>query len=185
MYSNENRVITKLTRFTLNSFICMHRAEKKLFTSAQSQESKSSHGTSGKNNRVSHYLFLIIPWPKNNNVLFIRFSVLLWQKKSLSAFKCHNWTKGNWAQVVGRNCHPWSSIVFTFSLQSFSGNLTKEKVSVKGEKGQGKGARSNQRQEKKKRLSVLEPSLQKNAAAAFAHTEVQMQYILARSFRRA
>ncbi|XP_696310.4 olfactomedin-like protein 2B isoform X2 [Danio rerio] len=55
--------------------------------------------------------------------------------------------------------------------KSFSGNLTKEKVSVKGEKGQGKGARSNQRQEKKKRLSVLEPSLQKNAAAAFAHTE--------------
>ncbi|KAK7162882.1 hypothetical protein R3I93_007049 [Phoxinus phoxinus] len=54
--------------------------------------------------------------------------------------------------------------------KSFSGNLTKEKVSVKGEKAQGKGPRSNQRQEKK-RLSVLEPSLQKNAAAAFAHTE--------------
>uniref|UniRef100_A0A8C2EQJ1 Olfactomedin-like 2Bb n=1 Tax=Cyprinus carpio TaxID=7962 RepID=A0A8C2EQJ1_CYPCA len=52
--------------------------------------------------------------------------------------------------------------------KSFSRNLTKEKVSVKGEKVQGKG---NQRQEKKKRLSVLEPSLQKNAAAAFAHTE--------------
>lgn len=72
-----------------------------------------------------------------------------------------------------RNCHPWISIVFTFSLQSFSGNLTKEKMSVKGEKAQGKGPRSNQRQEKKKRLSVLEPSLQKNVAAAFAHTEVQ------------
>uniref|UniRef100_A0A8C1ZYJ6 Olfactomedin-like 2Bb n=1 Tax=Cyprinus carpio TaxID=7962 RepID=A0A8C1ZYJ6_CYPCA len=56
----------------------------------------------------------------------------------------------------------------TEKLLSFSRNLTKEKVSVKGEKVQGKG---NQRQEKKKRLSVLEPSLQKNAAAAFAHTE--------------
>ncbi|XP_051718197.1 olfactomedin-like protein 2B [Ctenopharyngodon idella] len=55
--------------------------------------------------------------------------------------------------------------------KSFSGNLTKEKVSVKGEKAQGKGPRTNQRQEKKKRLSVLEPSLQKNVAAAFAHTE--------------
>uniref|UniRef100_A0A673H0Z9 Olfactomedin-like protein 2B n=1 Tax=Sinocyclocheilus rhinocerous TaxID=307959 RepID=A0A673H0Z9_9TELE len=55
--------------------------------------------------------------------------------------------------------------------KSFSGNLTKEKVSVKGEKAQGKGPRSNQRQEKKKRLSVLEPLLQKNAAAAFAHSE--------------
>ncbi|XP_016380632.1 olfactomedin-like protein 2B [Sinocyclocheilus rhinocerous] len=54
---------------------------------------------------------------------------------------------------------------------SFSGNLTKEKVSVKGEKKEGKGPRSNQRQEKKKHLSMLEPSLQKNAAAAFAHTE--------------
>ncbi|XP_077081861.1 olfactomedin-like protein 2B isoform X3 [Siphateles boraxobius] len=53
--------------------------------------------------------------------------------------------------------------------KSFSRNLTKEKVSVKGEKAQGKGPRSNQRQEKK-RLSVLEPSLQKNVAAAFAHT---------------
>ncbi|XP_026101605.1 olfactomedin-like protein 2B [Carassius auratus] len=55
--------------------------------------------------------------------------------------------------------------------KSFSGKPTKDKVSVKGEKVQGKGPRSNQREEKKKRLSVLEPSLQKNAAAAFAHTE--------------
>ncbi|XP_026139358.1 olfactomedin-like protein 2B [Carassius auratus] len=55
--------------------------------------------------------------------------------------------------------------------KSFSGNPTKDKVSVKGEKVQGKGPRSNQREEKKKRLSVLEPSLQKTAAAAFAHTE--------------
>ncbi|XP_056100645.1 olfactomedin-like protein 2B isoform X1 [Rhinichthys klamathensis goyatoka] len=55
--------------------------------------------------------------------------------------------------------------------KSFSGNLTKDKVSVKSEKAQGKGPRSNQRQEKKKRLSVLEPSLQKNVAAAFAHTQ--------------
>ncbi|XP_052405196.1 olfactomedin-like protein 2B [Carassius gibelio] len=55
--------------------------------------------------------------------------------------------------------------------KSFSGNLTKEKVNVKGEKTQGKGPRSNQRQEKKKRLSVLEPALQKNVAAAFAHSE--------------
>nr|XP_055058380.1 olfactomedin-like protein 2B isoform X1 [Misgurnus anguillicaudatus] len=50
-------------------------------------------------------------------------------------------------------------------------NQTKEKVSIKGEKAQSKGSRSNQRQEKKKRLSVLEPSLQKNVAAAFAHAE--------------
>ncbi|XP_065132196.1 olfactomedin-like protein 2B isoform X3 [Paramisgurnus dabryanus] len=50
-------------------------------------------------------------------------------------------------------------------------NQTKEKVSIKGEKAQGKGSRSNQRQEKKKRLSELEPSLQKNVAAAFAHAE--------------
>lgn len=42
---------------------------------------------------------------------------------------------------------------------------------MKGEKAQGKGPRSSQRQEKKKRLNVLEPSLQKNVAAA--HTEVQ------------
>ncbi|KAL1280193.1 hypothetical protein QQF64_014793 [Cirrhinus molitorella] len=55
--------------------------------------------------------------------------------------------------------------------KSVSGNLTKEKVTVKGEKAQGKGPRSNQRQEKKKRLSALEPSLQKNVAAAFAHSE--------------
>ncbi|KAI2667480.1 Olfactomedin-like protein 2B [Labeo rohita] len=53
--------------------------------------------------------------------------------------------------------------------KSFSGSHTKEKVSVKGEKAQVKGPRSNQRQEKKKRLSALEPSLQKNTAAAFAH----------------
>jgi len=83
-----------------------------------------------------------------------------------------------------RNCHPWT-IVFTFSLQSFSGNLTKDKVSVKSEKAQGKGLRSNQRQEKKKRLSVLEPSLQKNVAAAFAHTVVQIQNTLAQSIKNA
>lgn len=53
--------------------------------------------------------------------------------------------------------------------RSSSGNLTKEKVSVKGEKAQGKSPRSSQRQEKKKRLNALEPSLQKNSAAA--HTE--------------
>ncbi|KAI7809876.1 olfactomedin-like protein 2B [Triplophysa rosa] len=53
--------------------------------------------------------------------------------------------------------------------KSSSGNLTKEKLSVKGEKVQGKVPRSSQRQEKKKRLNALEPSLQKNAAAA--HTE--------------
>ncbi|KAL7849262.1 hypothetical protein SRHO_G00208850 [Serrasalmus rhombeus] len=55
--------------------------------------------------------------------------------------------------------------------KSFSVNLTKERGSVKGEKGQAKGSRAHQRLEKKRRLSELEPSLQKKVAAAFSHTE--------------
>ncbi|XP_030630581.1 olfactomedin-like protein 2B [Chanos chanos] len=58
--------------------------------------------------------------------------------------------------------------------KSVSGNLTKERVSLKGvsgEKIKGKGSRANHRMEKKKRLSDVQPSLQKNMAAAYTHTE--------------
>ncbi|XP_051990355.1 olfactomedin-like protein 2B isoform X1 [Xyrauchen texanus] len=55
--------------------------------------------------------------------------------------------------------------------KSFSGNQTKERMSLKGEKSQGKGPRSHYRQEKKNRHNVQESSLQKKLAAAFAHTE--------------
>ncbi|XP_076832519.1 olfactomedin-like protein 2B isoform X2 [Brachyhypopomus gauderio] len=50
------------------------------------------------------------------------------------------------------------------------GNGTKERGGVRGEKGPGKAPRV-QRLDKKKRLSELEPSLQKKAAAAFSHAE--------------
>uniref|UniRef100_W5KD56 Olfactomedin like 2B n=1 Tax=Astyanax mexicanus TaxID=7994 RepID=W5KD56_ASTMX len=55
--------------------------------------------------------------------------------------------------------------------KTFSINMTKERGSVKGEKGQGKGSRAQQRLEKKRRLSELEPSLQKKVAAAFSNSE--------------
>lgn len=123
-------------------------------------------------NRLSHYLLLIILFPKTTMLLVCTIQYYHGNRNHCVLSNVATGQRGIEFRWFRRNCHPWTSIVFTFSLQSFSGNLTKEKVSVKGEKAQGKGPRSNQRQEKKKRLSVLEPSLQKNVAAAFAHTEV-------------
>ncbi|XP_035390327.1 olfactomedin-like protein 2B isoform X1 [Electrophorus electricus] len=55
--------------------------------------------------------------------------------------------------------------------RSFFGNGTRERGGVKGDVGVGKGSRAHQCLEKKRRLSKLEPSLQKKAAAAFSHAE--------------
>ncbi|TRY56839.1 hypothetical protein DNTS_004108 [Danionella cerebrum] len=51
--------------------------------------------------------------------------------------------------------------------KSYYGNSTKDKMSLKSERGQGKGSRYYQRQEKKKRLS----SLQRNVDGPFTHSE--------------